>query len=133
MTTKTKKKSASSKANAKSSAVQCETITQPVMVLMPNKTRKQGRPRMPVVIPAEDNNVPVMKAAQMLKIHPNTVRRLAVKSLLPGQIVDKKWMFSRSILMAWKKDMGSKKFNVTMLRNNIVPNFSVAHMQVAST
>ena len=41
------------------------------------------------------------QAAELLEIHPKTVKRLATKGILPGMRIGKLWRFRASMLDAW--------------------------------
>ncbi|OAI56677.1 hypothetical protein AYO50_00385 [Acidobacteria bacterium SCGC AG-212-P17] len=43
------------------------------------------------------------QAAELLEIHPKTVKRLAAKGILPGMRIGKLWRFRASLLDAWLK------------------------------
>jgi excisionase family DNA binding protein len=43
------------------------------------------------------------QAAELLEIHPKTVKRLASKGILPGMRIGKLWRFRASLLDAWLK------------------------------
>jgi excisionase family DNA binding protein len=43
------------------------------------------------------------QAAELLEIHPKTVKRLATKGILPGMRIGKLWRFRASLLDAWLK------------------------------
>ena len=43
------------------------------------------------------------QAAELLEIHPKTVKRLATKGMLPGMRIGKLWRFRASLLDAWLK------------------------------
>jgi excisionase family DNA binding protein len=43
------------------------------------------------------------QAAELLEIHPKTVKRLAAKGILPGMRIGKLWRFRASLLDVWLK------------------------------
>lgn len=43
------------------------------------------------------------QAAELLELHPKTVKRLAAKGILPGMRIGKLWRFRASLLDAWLK------------------------------
>jgi excisionase family DNA binding protein len=45
----------------------------------------------------------VDRAAELLGIHPKTVKRLASEGIIPGMRIGKLWRFRESVLDAWMK------------------------------
>jgi len=45
--------------------------------------------------------VDARRAAELLKVHPKTVKRLAQEGLLPGMKIGRVWRFRESALDAW--------------------------------
>ena len=47
--------------------------------------------------------VDVDRAAELLGIHPKTVKRLAGEGVIPGMRIGKLWRFRESVLDAWMR------------------------------
>jgi excisionase family DNA binding protein len=47
--------------------------------------------------------VDARRVAELLKVHPKTVKRLAQEGLLPGMKIGRVWRFRESSLDAWMK------------------------------
>lgn len=43
------------------------------------------------------------RAAELLGLHPKTVKRMASEGLIPGMRIGKLWRFRESVLDAWMK------------------------------
>jgi len=56
----------------------------------------------------DDDNLTVEEAAKYLKVHPESLRRMARSGGMPGFKVGTHWRFSRRELDAWSKDGGTK-------------------------
>lgn len=55
----------------------------------------------------EDNDVMTLEeTSKLLKVHPNTVRRLVKRGELPAKKVGTLWRFSRRAVMEWLEKNG---------------------------
>jgi len=45
-----------------------------------------------------------IEAAQLLRIHPKTLQRMARKGEVPAMQIGKLWRFSESALLSWQQD-----------------------------
>jgi excisionase family DNA binding protein len=45
-----------------------------------------------------------MEAAQLLRIHPKTLQRMARKGEIPAMQIGKLWRFSASALLSWEEE-----------------------------
>jgi excisionase family DNA binding protein len=45
--------------------------------------------------------IDVHEAAELLEVHPKTVKRLAARGIIPGMRIGKLWRFRASLLDAW--------------------------------
>lgn len=45
--------------------------------------------------------IDVNEAAELLEVHPKTVKRLAARGIIPGMRIGKLWKFRASLLDAW--------------------------------
>jgi len=45
--------------------------------------------------------IDVIEAAELLEVHPKTVKRLAARGIIPGMRIGKLWRFRASVLDEW--------------------------------
>ena len=72
-------------------------------------------PPMPLSSPAEFASLfePLLdsdEAAQLLKIHPKTLQRMARRGEIPGVQIGKLWRFRRSELNAWMEGIITRSY-----------------------
>lgn len=74
-----------------------------------------GNPRIPLRSATEFDSLfePLLdsdEAAQLLKIHPKTLQRMARRGEIPGVQIGKLWRFRRSELNAWMEGIIARSY-----------------------